>query len=359
MTGQNLGRVSLAVFALGASAASALGVEGDFLDRFQRRAAALDKLRVEFEWRLFQFSDRRDPWDAANWGEPLVFERYKAMFVRPDSIRLEADFVKPPRGSEQASWLDGVLTRASPSPDGTLHATIDRARSNLTGPLPTLTPLEVFQTFDLPEDLFHLAGRGALSVESEDDAEVVMRGHVRNYDLSVRLDKQRDLMPLEVLARRDGPGSAEMRLRTLQSVRVGGTFAISEAVIAERCGIVMPGKWQVRHYVATRVEAAPELSKERLRVRLPDRGITLMDEIKLVGRRINHAGVVEFEKTWMPEERADDIAGVQQAARMREESKTLLKDRRRALVIIAGGAVAGVALVAGIYVWRRRSLARA
>jgi hypothetical protein len=359
VTSRNLGRVLLVVLALGVSAPSALGVEGDFLDRFKRRAAALDRLRVEFEWRLFQFSDRRDPWEAANWGEPLVFERYRALFMRPDSVRLDADFVKPPRGSQQGSWLDDVLTRASPSPDGTLHATIDRVRSYLTGPLPTLTPLEVFQTFDLPEDLFHLAGRGALTVESEDDSEVVLRGHVRNYDLSARLDKHRDLLPLEIVARRAGPGAAEMRLRTLQSARVGGTFAISEAVIVERCGLVMPGKWQVRHYVATRVEAAPELSNEQLRVRLPDRGITLMDEIRLVARRINHAGVVEFEKTWTPEERADDIAGVQEGARLREESRILLGKRRSALYGIVGGALAGVLIIAGLYLWRRRSLARA
>ncbi|HMQ16811.1 MAG TPA: hypothetical protein PKC49_12640 [Phycisphaerae bacterium] len=319
----------------------------------------LDRLRVEFEWRLYQLSEKRDPWESANWGEPLIYERYQATFIRPDDVRLDAEFVKPPRASDRGSWVDGVLTRASPSPDGTLHATIDKVRAYLTGPLPTLTPLEVFQTFDLPEDLFHLVARGALAVESESDAEVLLRGFVRTYDLSVRLDKHKDLMPLEIVARRAGPGAAEMRLRTLQSVRAGGTHAISEAVIAERCGIVMPGKWQIRHYVAARVEVVPGLTKEQLRVRLPERGITLMDEINLVGRRISHAGVVEFEKSWTPEERADDIAGVQEGARLREESRIMLGKRRNALYGIVGGALAGVLIIAGLYLWRRRSLARA
>ncbi|HMQ15520.1 MAG TPA: hypothetical protein PKC49_06045 [Phycisphaerae bacterium] len=344
---------------------------------YAERLARLDKLRVTYDWSLRTVAPTDDPFDAGTWRPVLHDLEYTVALCRPDfQFRINRELVRGPEDklitkqskdsgrTDESSWVDGLRVRKVQMPDGYDHVTVYNTRFSVTGPIPFLTALEVFHTFDVQHSLLELWQAGLVRLVETTAAVHVVSGKVHLAELepgdctvTARLDRA-TLVPRELsltIPHPDGKrGNIDWTMRVVKTQTINGAAMISEAVIALNNTINFADRTTVYHFRVNRLEPVPTLAKEQLRLAIPEREVIIVDEVKGFARHVGQDGTVLREEKWTPEERAAMIAGGHEAARLREQS-LLRVEQRKTLFLYILAAAALATLVAGVWWWRRRS----
>jgi hypothetical protein len=330
------------------------------------RARALDRLYVEYDWRMQFALPDRDPFDRSNWlnefrGLTALSWRYRAWILRPH-YRLQ--YSGPHESQTDVNWLDGIHTRRSLQKDGSWFVYRDGDWFNTVGPLPTITPLELWQVFDVSQSLLDLAQEGRIRPVAQWGPFVRVSGGPLYpppsppWSLQADLDPSRGYLP--VLVTLETPvagGRIRWEMRTIDSVPVlGSVHAIKEAVIALRNtslrGALLK-KWMIYHYLASELRRDENLSRTALEIAIPAANVSLIDEVNLLSKEIDAQGRVLREEHWTPEERREQLQALRETYQRVEAGQETLRVRKTTMAALIGGSAGITLLVFGVWWWRR------
>jgi len=330
----------------------------ELISALDTRLGGLDRLIVEYDWSEYHLSINNDPFDQSKWAsdKTAFTQQYKAWILRP---HYRLTFSDSTHGLNiERNWVEETFMAKSRDHDGKWSVHRDRNRWDTTGPIPVITPLELWQVFDIQEGLAELLRQGRIRLEGRSGGRVTLGGdrlyeEPRHWRLRVVLDEDRQLMPLELDAELSVPnGEIHWRMRTLTSALVNGVHAIAEAVLVLSNSAVFPDKWQVYHYKATAISHDGDLTIDGLRLEIPETNVSVLDEIGLSYRKLDSQGRIIDERKWTTEERKADLDGLRAAAALRAQSERDVARRRNMLWLILGASVCCVAAVVGIWKWR-------
>lgn len=340
----------------------------EILDSMKRRSDAMDGAEYRFEWRERVCSIKRDPWEPSNWTLPKwvkppatdsVFE-YRFRLKRPD-FRIERLDPRDPKGTVVHSWFDGVRTARSGSDETEWGIKVDRVRWIATEPYPILTVFEM-TFFDMEVSVTDMLQGGRLRIMSESDGKVWLQGEVREvpearpWDIRVGLDPSKGLLPVEAHATLKFPRSLiEWSMRVIETRRFRSVEIPTRVVfVTKNTGTPSPdaivGEYRLLDIPDTQV------SRDDLKVDVPQSNVWIIDEVNLFSRRIDRDGDIIEDDRWTPGQREAQLEGLQSAFQSREKSRAELERRRVWLswfVALGAGCAMGAGLV---WRWRRRSL---
>lgn len=349
------------------SEAMAQEVDRSLVEALRDRARALDRLCVEYDWRMRFARLDRDPFDRSNWltefrGLTAPAWRYRAWILRPH-YRLQ--YSGPGARQSDVNWLDGIHTLLALQQDGSWFVYRDQDWYNTVGPIPVITPLELWQVFDVTQSLLDLAQEGRIRAEGQWGPFVRVSGGPLYpppsppWSLQADLDPSRGYLPVLVTLETAVTGAAgriRWEMRAIDSVPVlGGVHAIKEAVIAMRNTALRPrqDKWMIYHYLASELRRDENLSRTDLEIPIPAVNVHLIDEISLVSKRIDAQGRVLHEEHWTPEERQEQLQALRETYRRAEEARETLGTRTTTMAALVGGSAGLTAVVFGVWWWRR------
>jgi hypothetical protein len=338
---------------------------GDVAGSYAARLGRLNKLIVDFEWTAYRTTEGADPFDMNAWRrqDNIPVEYCRAFVLRPHArLHQRADF-RDARSVDK-SWLDGIHVSRAEADDGSWHASRDRSRWQFTGPIPIITPLELWQTLDIRVGILELLEQGKLTIESEQPDRVVLGTRAlydppENWQVAVELDPFRSWTPMKVRAvLAVGKGVIAEEMRVVDTMVVNGCHLISDAVIVVDNTRVAPGRPQVYHYVVKRATQDESMTKAALAVEIPKSNVRIIDEIGQYWKHVDAHGRVLEEKHWTAEQRAEDLKGVSESIAKAEEAQAAKATRARVLpFIVAGSALVTLALYT-VYRLRRSGMAR-
>ncbi len=358
-------RSALLLLALLSVAATSLAEEvtPQLITALERRYQKLDRLRIQYDWYECRVPLDKDPFEKNNW---LVDDfshtlHYEALILRPHyCLAYSGPFANQKR--VQRAWVDGEFISKQLEDDGSWSYTRDNDRWLTTGPLPVMTPLEMWQVFDIRDSLLDLLKSGKLHVVHQEADSISVAGdkiYERPFDwrLSAVFDESRDYLPTEMAASlMHSGGTIKWQLKTLAPVAINETHAIGEAILALSNEAVNADNWQVYHYVMVSVEQINELTAGDLRPSFPDSNARVLDEIALEYREVDRSGAVVKHEQWTPEQRSADRAAIQTSVAMYEKSKGIIAERRFALMaVLAGSTTIAIAVFAYWRWWKRRA----
>ncbi|MBU0617565.1 MAG: hypothetical protein KKI02_07595 [Planctomycetes bacterium] len=342
--------------------------EADIVAALRARTGHLDKLFVEFDWSECRAPIESDPFDRRNWelDEMAHTAQYEARILRPHYL---LRFSSPFHRDVATNWVDDIRVSRGLNNDRTWSVTRDRDRWLTVGGLPVLTPLELWQTFDIQQSILEMIERGELALERATANEVVLSGdRVRRKSTmpprwSVRavLDPSRGMLPLRISAvlEMDGIEDIEWEMATVGSVLLAEVHAIEEAILVLTNRNVNRKKWQVYHYKVKGIRRDDSLTKQRLQIDIPRANVTVIDEVDLFVRETNGRGQVVSYERWTSEERAQQIEAMQNTHDRWMESQGTIAQRQRVLAVILASAAAVALITLAGWVWHRRRLAAA
>lgn len=349
-----------------AARAAGQPIPAELLEALQTRARTCAQLRVQFDWTEYKAPLTADPFDRANWrsftgpdGPARTFQ-YEAVML-PPHLRLHGKSDQPGERDVTRGIVDGIGTVKSMDENGGWSVTIRAGRyeSGLCQ-IPVLTPLEQ-AVFDLEPSVADFAARGALAVRESGADRVVLAGERLadspggNWWLRAVLDPVRDMLPVEISAGANfDNGKIHWTMRCTQAAAVDGVHYLREAVLALSNTVVDRNQWHVYHFQASRLSHDPAVSKESLRVEIPDRNARILDEVNLSFRSLDGAGRIVEDQHWTPDERASQLESIRRSAAGRLETERTLRARRRAFLGIAAGSLLASAAVVGAWMWMRR-----
>jgi hypothetical protein len=327
----------------------------------RRRLAELDRLVLRFDWYECRAPLEKDPFDRSNWeADPFAHTlEFTAWVLRP---HLRVVYRGPFKQRHvEINWLDGIRTSKSfDEDDAQWDVQRDRNRYRFAGPIPWLTPLEMWQTFDMQESLLELLESGRLTAQDTSPGRVMLTGkHLypppRNWRLTAELDVSRGYLPVEVVAELEvSGGGISWRMRTLEARSIGDGFAIDEAVVALSNTAVNREKWQIYHFKVRSMERLASMATSDIAIAVPATNVDLIDEINLVKRKVDAAGRVRHEKRYTESEWKQESEALAATARAAFDAQAVRRARRQALIPIVVGSVAAVVLVGSVWIWRRR-----
>jgi len=352
---------------------SALGLglgrpEERVIQAIQGRLEATGKLYVEFQWYQCWAPRKSDPFDSRGWlhadePEGTVYNLdCRLWLVRPD---LKFHLRGPLTWNRDItqSWVDGLRTSKSLQDGGAWSVVIDEERWNLFGPVPFLTLVEV-EIFDIRQSLLELLQAGHVHVETESADAVRLSGKLPHeggalpWVVRASLDPSRGCLPTELEAEAAIPnrrGTIRWHMKAIRSVPVNDTHAPAEAIIA--LGAPQePDRYLIYHYRAITVEGRPGLSKSDLTFQIPERNVTIVDEVNLYTRSISAEGKVYNEEKWTREQRDRDLALIRQSFTDSLGAKAILASRQRMFSLMVIGCGVTVVALVGAWVWRRQRL---
>jgi len=330
------------------------------------RARALDRIYVGYDWRMWYARLDRAPFDRSNWlnefrGLTARNWRYRAWILRPHSRPQSPGLHEP---QPDVNWLDGIHTRRALQKDGSWFVYRDQDWFNTVGPLPTITPLELWQVFDVSQSLLDLTQEGRIRPVAQWGPFVRVSGGPLHLPPSPPWSLQADLDPsrgyLPVLVTLETPvagGRIRWEMRTIDSVPVlGGVHAIKEAVIALRNTSLrgaLHKKWMIYHYLVSELYRDEDLSRTALEIAIPAANVSLIDEVNLLSKRIDAQGRVLHEEHWTPEERREQLQALRETYQRVEAGQETLRVRRTTMAALIGGSAGITLLVFGVWWWRR------
>lgn len=338
-------------------AASNEQVRARFLERLRR----IDKMAITFSWSLHVCAPTIDVLDRSAWGEPKVHTIYSVRLCRP---HFHFSTTKPDASTfiDESSWVDGMRIRKVGRPDGFVDVSLDKTRFSVTGPIPFLTPLEIFHSFDVQHSLAEMWEAGLLRLTGMEADRYFISGDVDLQQLTPGICSIEALIdafsfvPEQLsVTLNTADGTIEWRQTAVETRMVNGAAMISEAIITLKNNVSFRDRTTLYHFKVLDVDLLPQLRKDDLRVQIPKRGLSLVDEVGLVARRIGLDGTVLHEEKWTPEQRAADLAGARETARLRHENLARLEWRKTAFMIVLLAA-AGITAVAGVLWWKRQAL---
>lgn len=345
-------------FLISESVVLAEGVQQSVERGLEARYRELDRMVVEYDWYECRALLSSDPFDQTTWiHDDMAFNiRITASILRPHYRLQWLDEVYE-GGRIDRAWIGGErISRKLKSDD---YCTYVRSKDRLltTGPIPLITPLELWQVFDIDDGLLDLLRAESLIVTSETDGTAVLSSDAHypppwNWRFSAKLDPAAGYLPLEMTARL-GHGNGEIRwhLRTITPARFGAVEAITEAIIAMSNTGVDTDKWQVYHFKTVSQDQQVSLAESDLRPERPVRKAKILDEIALESVDLDDAGNVRRLETWTAGQRAADLAALMETRVRAQASQQTLRTRRNALLYIV--ALAGVVVIVS-HLWLRR-----
>lgn len=347
---------------------SANELDQEVIKALASRESELDRYIMEYDWSECRAPLSTDPFERANWDFDKMAHtlHYEAWVIRP-YYRLHFSGPFSNQKSVDRSWVNDEFIGRGLTDAGTVSYTRDVDRYKTTGPFPVITPLEMWQTFDIREGLLEMLKAGRITASRRPDGRIALRGDRINVSsdddgwvLLAVLDPDRFYVPTSIKADIDRPrGHISWEMRTLSTISIGNVEAIGEAILALSNTCTNKEKWQIYHFKVLSVQRDMAMNTADLRPELPTANAKILDEIDLYHRVLDGDGRAIVEKKWTPEERRAEKEGLRVTVAKIYESRAETKLRRSRLWIITGSAGLVTLALAGAWIWRRRNPATA
>ncbi len=334
-------------------------IKADYAARLKK----LDRIQINYQFSFCRAPYNLNPFDRSTWilkDSPYFKIDCVVQILRPN-LSLVMRGYPGEIDTRSYSLIDGAITRKTLQGDQLWHIYRDRQHKTLAGPMPYLTPVEIFHTFDLQEDIAGILEHGTFDIESDTGDLTTLSGTYvsppgANWRMNITLDRNRGLLPIELTAQlRHGSEEVEWKMKTLRDFSIAGNRAIGEAVIALHNSKVMESYWSIYHYEVLTANAMPMLSKGDLEIAIPAAGVNILDEVGLYSKVVDKNGKVIQSTNWTKEQREADLKGLKEAESLRDEASARMQSRRTQFIAIIVVAVALTACLLGAWFWKRSS----
>lgn len=340
----------------------------EVIEQFLAREAALRSVYVEFDWTLYHCDLLKDPFERENWrairADQVQRTHYEMWILRPH-MRFRATGAGFPEREQHRSWFEGESTTVAVREDGYWDVTIDKARFAVGGPIPFVTPVELYQVFDIQQDLFELVRGGHMRVTSQSAETVVLTGDgvpqfaeapSADWRVTAELDRVHGLLPRRLQAEVDVPGGGGKilwEMRAVETRPVGDTWGISEAVLAVKNTALKSNNWMVCHFRADKYESRPEMRREELVIAVPKTKVDITDVNRGIDRRVDGAGRVLRDRRITREQLEAERRMLAQARHDQQASLEKIARRKDWLGWMLGGSAVATLTVLGLWLWKR------